>query len=76
MACYRCKKIQTDPAKGRSPWARMVLMGQQVLICPECQLADPGWQSLGQRCPACQSSRLAVVLDRVVCRQCGKDYER
>jgi len=54
----------------------MVLMGQQVLICPECQLADPDWQSLGQRCPACQSSRLAVVLDRVVCRQCGKDYER
>ncbi len=76
MACFRCNKIQTDPSKGRSPWARLVIKGEQVLMCPECQATDPSWRSLGDRCPYCDSTRLAVVMGSVVCKQCGRDFER
>jgi DNA-directed RNA polymerase subunit RPC12/RpoP len=76
MACFRCGKRQTDPAKGKSPWARVVIKGEQYLICPECQAADPGWKSLSDRCPYCDSRRLTVIMGTIVCKQCGRDFER
>jgi uncharacterized protein (DUF983 family) len=53
-----------------------VIKGTQVLICPECQAEDPTWRALGDRCPYCDSPRLTVVMGTVVCRQCGRDFER
>jgi uncharacterized Zn finger protein (UPF0148 family) len=76
VACFRCNKIQTDPAKGKSPWARFVLKGEQVLLCPECQAADPTWRTTGDRCPYCNSPRLSIVMGSVVCKGCGRDFER
>jgi hypothetical protein len=71
MPCVRCGKIQTDPVKGKSPWARYVIGAEQVLLCPECQAADPSWASRSERCPACGSTRLSMMLGSVVCRACG-----
>lgn len=76
MACFRCGKVQTDPVKGASPWARLVVRDEQVLLCPECQQEDPDWKLLGDRCPYCNSSRLSKVMGSVVCRGCGRDFER
>jgi len=70
-----CGKRQTDPAKGASPWAKLVTRGQQVLLCPDCQAADPGWRARSDRCPACGSTRLSMMLGSVVCRACGEIRE-
>ena len=70
MPCVQCGKNQTDPAKGASPWARYVTAGEQVLLCPACQGADPTWPQRADRCPACGSTRLSVMLGSVVCRSC------
>jgi hypothetical protein len=72
VPCVQCGKRQTDPAKGASPWARLVTKGQQVLLCPACQTADPLWQSRSDHCPTCDSTRLSVMLGSVVCRACGE----
>ena len=76
MPCFRCEKIQTDPVKGKSPWARAVVGGEQVLLCPQCQAADPGWAAEADRCPDCSSPRLMVMMGTVICRSCGHDFER
>jgi uncharacterized protein YbaR (Trm112 family) len=44
----------------------------QVLLCPDCQAADPLWRDRSDRCPACGSTRLSVMLGSVVCRSCGE----
>ncbi len=75
MPCELCGKRQTDPAKGASPWARLVTGGRQVLLCPDCQAADPTWRARSDRCPACGSTRLSVMLGSVVCRACGEIQE-
>ncbi|WP_045875519.1 hypothetical protein [Pseudofrankia sp. DC12] len=74
MPCYRCDTRQTDPARGASPWARAVVGGEQVLVCPECQ-RDPGWRHPLDRCVGCGSARLAKALGLVVCRDCGRRTE-
>lgn len=73
MPCHRCGRIQTDPVRGASPWARGVLAGEQVLLCPDCQHSDPTWTQRLDRCPACGSTRLSLVLGSTVCRECGHD---
>ncbi|HVM11988.1 MAG TPA: hypothetical protein VM638_05890 [Actinomycetota bacterium] len=73
MPCYRCGRIQTDPARGASPWARGVVGDEQVLVCPECQTAEPSWPDDLARCPSCGSTRLGIVMGSVVCRACGHD---
>jgi DNA-directed RNA polymerase subunit RPC12/RpoP len=75
VACFRCGKIQTDPVKGKSPWARFVLKGEQVLLCPECQAADPNWRTMGDRCPYCGGRRLSIVMGSVICKACGRDFD-
>ena len=72
MPCGECGKRQTDPVKGASPWARLVTGGVQVLLCPDCQAADPLWRDRSDRCPTCGSTRLSVMLGSVVCRACGE----
>jgi hypothetical protein len=74
MPCYRCQRVQTDPERGSSPWARGVLRGEQVLICPDCQAGDANWNASLDQCARCGSTRLMVVMGSVVCRQCG--FER
>lgn len=73
MPCYRCERVQTDPdpAKPSAPWAVAVVDGEQVLICPDCQQADPTWVDALQKCPSCGSTRLRIQLGSVVCRACG-----
>ncbi len=71
-----CQKRQTDPVKGASNWARLVIAGEQVLICPDCQSTDDKWASRSDRCPECGSTRLVVVMDSVVCKSCNRDFER
>ncbi|MDQ3915738.1 MAG: hypothetical protein M3323_10505 [Actinomycetota bacterium] len=71
MPCHLCGKVQTDPVRGASPWARGVIAGEQVLVCPDCQAKDRSWTDLLQRCPACSGTRLSIVLGSVVCRECG-----
>lgn len=72
MPCVQCGKNQTDPAKGKSPWARLVAGGEQVLLCPDCQKADPGWRARSDICPKCGSTRLSMMLGSRVCRACGE----
>lgn len=76
MPCYRCNKIQTDPVKGASPWARLVREGEQLLICPDCQKDDPSWKASGDQCPSCGSTRLVVIMGSVICKQCGAETTR
>ncbi len=75
MPCYRCGRIQTDPdpARPTAPWAVAVVEREQVLVCPDCQQADPGWTEQLTRCPSCDSTRLRVMLGSVICRACGAD---
>ena len=70
MPCHLCQKIQTDPVRGASPWARGVIQGEQVLVCPDCQQGG-AWTQLLQHCPSCGGTRLSIVLGSVVCRECG-----
>ena len=74
MPCMRCHRVQTDPVKGSSPWARAVVGGEQVLICPDCQSDDPEWVRRIDACPQCSSTRLSVVMGSCVCRGCGNDW--
>ena len=85
MPCVRCGRLQSDPIKGAEPWARAVVGGRQVLICPACQARDPsglavdqgegqGWTETLDRCPSCGATRLSVVLGSTVCRACGRDW--
>lgn len=74
MPCYRCRRVQTDPVKGASPWARGVIASEQILICPQCQAEDSAWSTALDRCPQCESTRLSVVMGSVVCRQCNFDW--
>lgn len=71
MPCHLCQKVQTDPVRGASPWARGVIEGEQVLVCPECQARDRAWTESLQHCPHCGGTRLSIVLGSVVCRECG-----
>lgn len=74
VPCYRCGRVQTDPAKGASPWAVGVHEGDQVLVCPDCQAGDPAWTGALERCPRCNGTRLKIVMGTVVCRQCSFDW--
>lgn len=74
MPCYRCGRIQTDPVKGASPWARGVVGDEQILICPECQREHPSWTDELRRCPRCAGTRLSIVMGSFVCRGCGHDW--
>jgi hypothetical protein len=73
MPCYRCGRVQTDPARGPSAWARGVVGREQVLVCPECQSAEEQWSRSFETCRDCGSSRLSLVLGSIVCRACGRD---
>lgn len=71
MPCYRCGVVQTDPAKGASPWAVGVIATEQVLVCPDCQRTYPEWTQELRTCAQCGSTRLRLMLGSVVCRACG-----
>ena len=73
MPCERCGRVQTDPVKGAAPWAGGVAGGRQVLICPDCQRAEPSWSDTLDRCWGSGSTRLSLVLGSIVCRACGCD---
>ena len=68
--CVRCGRPTYDPDKRSVPWARAVLGGRQVLVCPSCQAVE-GWTDGLDRCAACGATRLSVQLGQVVCRACG-----
>lgn len=77
MPCYRCGRVQEDPPKAvPSPWARGVIAGEQVLVCPVCQGEHPGWVDEAEHCPRCGSVKLLIQLGHHVCRACGHDWER
>jgi uncharacterized protein (DUF983 family) len=76
VPCMRCGRRQTDPVKGESAWAVVVLKGEQSLVCPICQSEAPDLLESADRCPECGSTRLRLVMGSVVCRQCGRDFER
>jgi hypothetical protein len=73
VPCYRCGRIQTDPVKGASPWARGVIKSEQILMCPPCQSENPEWSQELDRCEKCGGTRLSVVMGSIVCRACGHD---
>lgn len=70
MPCYRCDRVQTDPARGGSPWKRGVRRGVQVLVCPDCQQAHE-WARELDRCDGCGSTRLSRALGETRCAECG-----
>jgi hypothetical protein len=72
MPCYRCGRVQTDPAKGASPWARGVVRHEQILVCPVCQAEDRTWTEALDRCPRCGGTRLSLKIGSLSCRDC--DY--
>ncbi|EFC81054.1 hypothetical protein FrEUN1fDRAFT_5844 [Parafrankia sp. EUN1f] len=74
MPCFRCSERQTDPVRGSSPWHRVVISGEQVLVCPTCRPA-PDWDAILDRCNRCASTRLAKALGTVLCRDCGERKE-
>jgi len=69
--CTLCGRATYDPDKRETPWARAVVSGKQVLICPECQRDRPDWMDGLDRCASCGSTRLTAILAQVVCRACG-----
>ena len=76
MPCVRCGRVQDDPPQGKpSVWARAVIGGEQVLICPHCQRAHPSWVDEATPCPRCGYRKLALKLGHVVCSKCGHDWE-
>jgi len=75
MPCYRCERMQTDPGPASGgPWARGVVNGEQILMCPDCQEKDPNWASELEKCPRCSSTRVSIVMGSRVCRQCNHDW--
>ena len=69
MGCLRCGRRQVDPDSGPSTWRRAVVAGEQVLVCPDCQV--DGWADGLDRCSACGSTVLVKRLGEVSCRGCG-----
>jgi hypothetical protein len=69
MGCLRCGRRQVDPDSGPSAWRRAVVAGEQVLVCPDCQVE--GWTAGLDRCGACGSTALVKRLGEVSCRACG-----
>lgn len=72
MPCRFCGKVQTDPVRGASPWARAVSGNTQILVCPECQ-QEVRWRDELDRCAACGGTRLSKVMGSTVCRDCGNE---
>jgi hypothetical protein len=70
-SCVVCGRPTYDPDKREPPWARGVMAGRQVLVCPICQREGRDWQDALDRCPACGSTRLSLTLGEVICRSCG-----
>jgi len=73
MGCLRCGRRQVDPDSGPSTWRRAVVAGEQVLVCPDCQVE--GWTDGLDRCCACGSTALVKRLGEVSCRACGASGE-
>lgn len=69
MGCHLCGRRQVDPVSGPSTWRRGVAGGEQVLVCPDCQV--DGWTDRLDRCAACGSTALVKRLGEVQCRGCG-----
>jgi hypothetical protein len=74
MGCHVCGRRQVDPESGPSTWRRAVAAGEQVLVCPDCQVE--GWTDGLDRCRACGSTALVKRLGEVSCRGCGATGER
>lgn len=72
--CHLCGKEATDPGKGPSRWARAVVEGEQILVCPECQELHPDWMAGVEGCPECGSKRLYKSMGDRVCRACGHQW--
>jgi hypothetical protein len=66
-----CGRPTYDPDKKEPPWTRGVSGGRQVLVCPKCQTERTDWAGKLERCERCDSTRLSLILEEVVCRQCG-----
>ena len=75
MPCYRCGRLQEDPKKGPSPWARAVIGSEQVLVCPQCQQEHPSWTDEAAHCRRCGSPKLQIQIGMIVCRACGENWE-
>jgi hypothetical protein len=60
-----------DPVGGPSTWRRAVVAGEQVLVCPDCQV--PGWTDGLDACDGCGSTMLVKQLGVVSCRACGRE---
>jgi uncharacterized Zn ribbon protein len=74
-ACFICKTEATDPANGEpSPWRRAIVDDEQVLVCPDCQRAQPDWIERAEGCPVCASKRLYKSIGEKVCRACGHQW--
>jgi len=69
MGCLVCGRRQVDPVSGPSTWRRGVAGGEQVLVCPDCQV--DGWTDRLDACPSCGSTVLVKRLGEVQCRTCG-----
>jgi hypothetical protein len=70
-SCRLCGRPTYDPDKRQRAWARAVLGGSQVLVCPACQENRSDWADRLDRCEVCGETRLSVMLGEVVCRACG-----
>lgn len=73
-SCVYCSTLATDPDKGPSRWARIVIASEQVLVCPDCQRDRPGWSDEAASCPVCASKRVSKTLGDLVCRSCGHSW--
>lgn len=69
VGCHVCGRRQVDPVSGPSDWRRAVVAGEQVLVCPDCQVV--GWTDGLDRCRDCGSTALVKRLGEVACRSCG-----
>ena len=72
--CHICRTEATDPEKGPSRWARAVIEGEQVLVCPDCQQKHPDWVDRATACGECGSKKLYRSLGDTVCRACGHQW--
>ena len=69
VGCCRCGRRRVDPESGPSSWRRAVVAGEQVLVCPDCQVE--GWTDGLDRCRTCGSTVLVRRLGEITCRTCG-----
>ncbi len=72
--CMICATPAIDPGKGPSRWARAVVDGEQILVCPDCQERNPDWIDRAEACPECGSKRLIKSLGDRVCRACTHQW--